>query len=47
MQRVFATNVKLKGNNQKGRILIDYYTPDDLDRIIELIEILKKKNNLN
>ena len=47
MQRVFATNVKLMGNNQKGRILIDYYTTDDLDRIIELIDILRKNSNLN
>ena len=46
MERVFATHVTLQGNEQKGRFYIDYYTPDDLDRIIELIDILRRQNNL-
>lgn len=46
MERVFATHVTLQGNEQKGRFYIDYYSPDDLDRIIELIEILRRNNNL-
>lgn len=46
MQRVFATNVKAIGNNTRGRIFIDYYTEDDLYRILELVEILRKKKNL-
>lgn len=37
MQRVFATKVKAIGNDNKGRIYIDYYTRDDLDRIHEII----------
>ena len=45
MERVFATHVTLQGNEQKGRFYIDYYTPDDLDRIIDLIEILRKESN--
>ena len=44
MQRVFATKVTALGNEQKGRIYIDYYSRDDLDRISELIEDLKDKN---
>lgn len=43
MQRVFATKVSAIGNDNKGRIYIDYYTRDDLDRIAELLELIKKK----
>lgn len=42
LQRVFATKVHALGNDNKGRIYIDYYTRDDLDRIIESLEILEK-----
>lgn len=41
-QRVFATKVSALGNDNKGRIYIDYYTRDDLDRIIESLEVLEK-----
>ena len=33
MQRIFATKVKIIGNEEKGRIYMDYYTKDDLQRI--------------
>ncbi len=46
MERVFATHVTLQGNEQKGRFYIDYYTPDDLERIIELIDKLRRDSNL-
>ena len=42
MQRIFATKVKIVGNEEKGRIYMDYYTKDDLQRIYELIDSLKK-----
>lgn len=42
MTRVFATKVRLIGNEQKGRISIDYYNNEDLVRIYEVIESLKK-----
>ena len=38
MQRAFATKVSALGNDRKGRIYIDYYTTDDLDRISKMIE---------
>lgn len=38
MQRTFATKVSALGNDNKGRIYIDYYSRDDLDRIIDIIE---------
>lgn len=37
MQRTFATKVSALGNGEKGRIYIDYYTKDDLDRICSLV----------
>ncbi len=43
MQRVFGTKVNAIGNDNKGRIYIDYYTRDDLDRLSELVEFLKRK----
>ena len=43
MQRVFATKVSAIGNDNKGRIYIDYYSRDDLDRLADLVELLKKK----
>ena len=47
MQRVFGTKVNAIGNDNKGRIYIDYYTRDDLDRLTEILEYLKanRKNN--
>ena len=43
MQRVLGTKVNAIGNDKKGRIYIDYYTRDDLDRISDIIEMLKKE----
>ena len=40
MQHKFRTKVGVVGNEKKGRIYIDYYTSDDLDRIYDLIERL-------
>lgn len=37
MQRAFATKVTAVGNNKKGRICIDYFSGDDLDRICAMI----------
>ncbi len=44
MQRVFGTKVNAIGNDNKGRIYIDYYTRDDLDRLSEMLETLKNSN---
>lgn len=44
MQRVFGTKVNAIGNDNKGRIYIDYYTRDDLDRLSEMLETLKNIN---
>ncbi len=42
MQRTFSTKVSALGNDRRGRIYIDYYNRDDLDRIVELIEVLER-----
>lgn len=42
MQRDFGTKVSAIGNDKKGRIYIDYYTRDDLDRICEILELVEK-----
>ena len=40
MTRTFGTKVQAVGNNNKGRIYIDYYSTADLDRIYEILEKL-------
>lgn len=42
MQRVFGTKVSAVGTDSKGRIYIDYFTTDDLDRIFDIVEKLKR-----
>jgi len=43
MQRAFGTKVNAIGNDTKGRIYIDYYTRDDLDRLADIVEMVKNK----
>lgn len=47
MQRTLATKVSAIGNDNKGRIYIDYYTMDDLDRISEIIDLAQKEAEKN
>jgi len=42
MQRTFGTKVNAIGNDKKGRIYIDYYTRDDLDRLADILEFVDK-----
>ncbi len=37
MKRLFSTKVSIKGDDHKGKIVIDYYSREDLDRIYELL----------
>lgn len=39
IQRKLGTKVRIVGTAKKGRLEIDYYTPDDLDRILEVLKI--------
>lgn len=42
MQRLFKTKVKISGNENKGKIIIDYYNQDDIDRIYSFIDKLER-----
>jgi ParB family chromosome partitioning protein len=43
LKSVFGTKVKLiNSNNKKGKIIIEYYSMDDLDRIMRMIDSLEK-----
>ncbi|MBR2377594.1 MAG: ParB/RepB/Spo0J family partition protein [Clostridia bacterium] len=44
MQQTFGTKVAAIGNDKKGRIYIDYYTTDDLNRLCDIVEMLEEKN---
>lgn len=37
MNKIFATKVNVLGNDSKGRIIINYYSPEDLQRIYDII----------
>lgn len=43
MRFTFRTKVSLIGTDKKGRIYIDYYSRDDLDRIAEILDIIDKQ----
>lgn len=43
MRFVFRTKVSLIGTDKKGRIYIDYYSRDDLDRLVEILDIIDKQ----
>jgi ParB family chromosome partitioning protein len=41
MRGVFQTKVSLIGNDKKGRIYIDYYSPEDLYRFEEFLDMIE------
>ncbi len=43
LRNTFKTKVSLIGTEKKGRIYIDYYTRDDLDRISEMLDIIDRQ----
>ena len=38
LQSIFSTKVSIVGNDNKGRIYINYYSKDDLDRIYSILQ---------
>jgi ParB family chromosome partitioning protein len=42
MRGVYRTKVTLIGNDKKGRIYIDYYSPEDLYRFEEFLDVLEQ-----
>lgn len=45
MRTVYRTKVSLIGNDKKGRIYIDYYSPEDLYRFEELLDMVENYNS--
>ena len=43
MRYNFRTKVSFIGSEKKGRIYIDYYSRDDLDRIFEILDIIERQ----
>lgn len=43
MERIFSTKVFILGNDNKGKICIEYFSRDDLDRIYEMLKLIKNK----
>ncbi len=43
LRTTFKTKVSLIGTEKKGRIYIDYYSRDDLDRICEMLDIIDRQ----
>lgn len=41
MEHKFSTKVSVTGNDKKGKIIINYYNSDDLDRIYDLINLIR------
>lgn len=46
MRHTFKTKVSLIGNDKKGRIYIDYYNTDDLDRISEIVDLVDRSEKI-
>lgn len=42
-QEIFGTRVRLQTNNKKGKITIEYYSMDELERIVEMVEKMGQK----
>lgn len=43
LKKILGTKVKLINNNKKGKILIEYYSGDELERILEMFKIMENK----
>ncbi|MDD5603869.1 MAG: chromosome partitioning protein ParB, partial [Eubacteriales bacterium] len=41
--KLFGTKVRLQTGKKKGKIVIEYYSPAELDRIIEMLEKLSTR----
>jgi ParB family transcriptional regulator, chromosome partitioning protein len=39
LKHLFGTKVKVKGSYKKGRVEIEYYSQEDLERILETLNI--------
>lgn len=44
LKNIFGTKVKLIANNKKGKIQIEYYSNDELERILEMVDKIPVNN---
>ena len=43
-REIFGTRVRIMNNKKNGKILIEYYSLDELDRIISIVETIGRNN---
>lgn len=46
LKEILGTKVKLTNNNNKGKIMIEYYSKDELDRLLEIFNKISKNNEV-
>jgi ParB family chromosome partitioning protein len=39
LQRRLGTKVSIQGKGKKGKVVINYYNPDDLDRLLDMLKV--------
>lgn len=42
LKNIFGTKVQLISNNKKGKIMIEYYSSDELERILDMVNTIPK-----
>lgn len=45
LKKILGTKVKLSNNNKKGKIMIEYYSNDELERILEIFKNIEKNSS--
>lgn len=43
LRNIFGTKVRLISNDKSGKIMIEYYSNDELDRILEMLDLVSEK----
>jgi len=46
LKKILGTKVKLTTNNKKGKIMIEYYSNDELDRILQIFKNVENNGTL-
>ena len=41
-REIFGTRAKIEGDEDKGRLILNYYSQDDLQRIWEILEFMRQ-----
>ncbi len=46
LKKILGTKVKLSNNNKKGKIMIEYYSNDELERLLEIFKKIQNNGSL-